>query len=339
MVVIVIVSILIGLLLPALFGARRRVQVAQVKAEITRLESAIAAFKARFGVEPPSSITFWERSSETNARNRGIIRRIWPQFDFTSNVSGFGNFGNVYDFDYDGTVGEANTSVTLNGAECLVFFLGGIWDPNNGAFIGFSKNPTNPFTTDENREGPFFDFQGNYGNPPVYPPVIGGNAYNASNWTGRLRDSNNNRFAEYLDPFSGQTSPYLYLSSYESRGYITTVPTPPAQTDPIRSGDLPAAMMFDAYRQTPNRLTVSPPVLGVPHKANSFQIISPGADGKYGAGGYFDAKKADQILIIEDVNGNNVIDPGEDINGNGRLDDRREEWDNITNFHGGALKP
>jgi prepilin-type N-terminal cleavage/methylation domain-containing protein len=316
LIVITIISILIGLLLPAIFSARRTAQVAQVKAEISRLDTAITSFKSRFGIEPPSSITLYERSSETDPRSRGFLRRIWPQFDFTSGAPAYGN---VYDYDFDGTPGEANTSITLNGSECLVFFLGGIWDPATGVYSGFSKNPSNPLVLGGNREGPFFEFQGGYAGTL---PVTTGN-YTNGGWNGRFRDADNNRFAEYLDTLPGQTNPFLYLSSYDSRGYNTT--TAPA---PIRSGDLPAATAFDVYRQAAN--TVGPPVvLGAPHKANSFQIISPGADGLYGAGGYFTPEMATRLLILETA----------DLNGNGVLDDRRVEWDNITNFHNGVLRP
>jgi prepilin-type N-terminal cleavage/methylation domain-containing protein len=316
MVVIVIVSILIGLLLPALFGARRRAQEAQVKAEITRLESAIAAFKARFGIEPPSSITVYEIPAQWAAdpRSTGLIRRMWPQFDFSLVRELDGDSPAVMDNDPDG---DGSPGITLNGAECLVAFLGGVIDAT-GVPTGFSKNPANPFATGGNREGPFFEFQGGV-------TISGGSV----TFTGRFVDTNGNKFPEYVDPIPGQKQPYLYLSSYDSRGYNTTIPSPPTAANPIRSGDLPAAVMFDVYRQAPNQPSATPVVLGAPQKANSFQIISPGRDGQYGVGGYFVADKADQILVNEST----------DLNGNGRLDDRTVEWDNITNFHGGALKP
>lgn len=316
MVVIVIVSILIGLLLPALFAARRSAQNAQVKGEITRLESAIAAFKNKFGIEPPSRITVYEGPTQWAAdpRSTGLIRRMWPQFDFSLARELDGDSPAVVDTDPDG---DGSPGITLNGAECLVAFLGGVIDAT-GVPTGFSKNPANPFATAGNREGPFFEFQGG-------ATISGGTV----TFNGRFVDTNGNRFPEYLDPIPSQTQPYLYLSSYDSRGYNTTIPTPPTSANPIRSGDLPAATMFDVYRQAPNQPSATPIVLGAPQKANSFQIISPGRDAQYGVGGYFVANNANQILVIETT----------DINGNGRLDDRTVEWDNISNFHGGALKP
>src|SRR5258708_2278346 len=54
MVVVVIIAILAGLILPAIQAARIRANEARVVSEISGLASGIAAFKAKYGVEPPS---------------------------------------------------------------------------------------------------------------------------------------------------------------------------------------------------------------------------------------------------------------------------------------------
>src|SRR5690606_13312501 len=112
---------------------------------------------------------------------------------------------------------------------------------------GFSANPANPFDATGSRVGPFF------------------NEFKLE----RFRDVNGNKFPEYLDPLSGQSAPYVYVSSYNGRGY--------------RAADLKVFNdttldLADIYRQKAG-------ASGTPYNAKSFQIISPGYDGKYGVGG------------------------------------------------------
>lgn len=106
-------------------------------------------------------------------RSRGLIRQIWPTY----------GFGNEFDFLKD-------DEVTLDGAECLVFFLGGRFDPNSKTMVGFSKNPINPMALGGNRERPFFEFRPE-----------------------RLVDADQDGFPEYLSPIQGSMKPYLYCHS------------------------------------------------------------------------------------------------------------------------------
>lgn len=325
MVVVVIISILIGLLLPALFGARRRAQEAQVKAEISRLSDAITAFKAKFNMEPPSGIKLYEYAAGWNGDlvSQGYIRRLWPQFDFTLARDLNGN-------------GVTTDSITLTGPECLVFFLGGMWDPTNksssgGTLLGFSKNPADPFAPISqyylnptppypglgNREGPFFEFTGGYTGPF---PVTAGN-YNKASWTGRLRDLNGNGFPEYVDTLPGQQTPYLYLNSYDGRGYsaIDLPSAAPAATP------FPTSMTVFASVYTQASAATAPA-----HKPNSYQLISPGVDGRYGIGGYFSSTDSNWWTTPAARTADN--------DGDG-IKDGQNEWDNITNFSNGVLKP
>ena len=205
--VILIISILITLITVAVTSAMKNARIAEVKAEIASLEGALADFRASFGKFPPSQITLYEAGiawndpalAPANVRAKALIRSYWPQFDFTLDR----------DIDQDGTLAEVHT---LAGPECLVFFLGGARQPDdptsptplvstNNAYIGFSKNPADPFNPlGTNRHGPFFEFQ-----------------------VDRLTDlpTPANGFREYLDPLPGQTFPYIYLSSYDGTGYRT----------------------------------------------------------------------------------------------------------------------
>jgi prepilin-type N-terminal cleavage/methylation domain-containing protein len=239
LVVIVIIGILISLILPALAGARYRAQVAAVTTEINQLDQAIASFKSKFGVEPPSSLVVPASAAGWTAADRQKVLRIWDQFDF-SNCGGFGY----------------TSEIRLNGAECMVFFLGGL---NNGtpaspALIGFSKNPRTPWSkSGENRDLPFYDrFE-----------------------TDRLVDLDGDSAVEFIDSLPGQTTPYLYFSS-QGKSY--------RKTNGAATWD-----DFDVHGGMTNPKDMSSIYVGsdgkTPERASSYQIVSPGIDGLYGLGG------------------------------------------------------
>lgn len=206
MIVVVIISILAGFIVPAVMGAMQRARIGQVVTDIKGLEAAISEFKLRYGHEPPSSIVLCQDASQWASEPDSMrkIRQLWPQFDFTK------------DRNIDGH-GPAEPKLALDGAECLLFFLGGVRDPGQPADVwvptGFSKNPYDPFAPGGTRVGPFFEFE-----------------------FSRIRDTDGDHVPEYLDPLAGQTKPYLYVSSYGGQGYNTTV-------------DL-GGRMSDVYRQS-----------------------------------------------------------------------------------------
>lgn len=346
LVAIVIISVLAAFLLPAIQGIVGTGKEAAVRAEISQLESAIATFKQKYGIEPPSSIRLYEAATgdpswATDSANdasrvasRAIIQRIWPNFDFTLNR------------DINGDQ-VRNSVFQLYGPECLVFFLGGVntyspgvdlkpgvagtdddgngvVDDDNEYFYsgsddtvaltpsGFSKNPSNPFVVGAGQvsEGPFFEFV-----------------------PSRLANSSATNFKVYRDPLGGQTTPYYYLSSYEGSGYkrfgldgrpgvagfdddsdskidfddapTNTIPDV-AEINWAGSDDEFPSATFVMYQQSSG---------GVAHKPKSFQIISPGIDGLYGVGGVFDISQSNSGLSSKD------------------------DYDNITNFASGKLKP
>ena len=319
LVVIMILAILMSLLLPAINGVRRRARVAQVKTEISTLVSAIASFKAEFGIEPPGSIRLystaagWSTAGATPAeealrvKSRGYVRQIWPQFNFNATTS---------------TGGASWTGYKdLNGAECLVFFLGGVSNPTvpGSALNGFSKSPTSPFAyAGSNRMKPFYDF------------VIS-----------RLIDIDGDQMPEFMDPLPSQSSPYVYFSSNDGRTYSTATGTNSAgtadwcHTDCFASGLLGLTgnwaaaswtngnWMQHAYMtsvDTSSGTQVLRAANSVPFAPRTFQIISPGFGGvgaaspdmAYGTGGLFDPRNTSALVGAAD-------------------------GDNITSFHGGTL--
>ena len=293
MVVIVIIAILMSLILPAVQSDRMRARTLQVKTEISSIDSAITRFKVDFLIEPPSGIIIFENSADwvSNAtkpavvKSRAILRQLWPQFDFTINR----------DINFNG---NHTDTFTLAGAECMVFFLGGVprlEDLNGngtretGELLipsGFSKNPVNPFVTGGNRQGPYYEFD-----------------------TRRLVESPSNAgFFVYKDPLPNQKSPYVYLSSYGGTGY---------QLNDLGSGGLSFW-----YVQGKTVTSASPA-----WNATKFQIISPGSDGAYGAGGPYDTSSNPPLPGWTSTTPSLTVTDAQ----------REVENDNITNFSSGRL--
>lgn len=274
LVVIVIIGILMALILPSLAAVRRSVQQGAVSTEMTQLDQAIATFKARFGTEPPSSLTVPDSELNWSNADRQKVLGIWEQFDFSS-------CGGL-------TGGYPPTPIFLNGAECLTFFLGGL---NNGTtasptLIGFSKNPATPWSVDgENRDVPFFD----------------------KFTSGRLVDVDGDGALEFLDSLPDQKTPLLYLSSQGKSYRKANVPDAFDDYDvydAVADSTANASDMSFCYLEADGK---------TPHRAQGYQIISPGFDGLYGIGGVY-------------------------TDGSELTADRQPEADNITNFSGGVLQ-
>lgn len=328
LIAIAIIGILASLILTVAGSANTRARIAQVSVDIQDLSKGIAAFKQRFGVEPPSHITIYEVGANAapsgkgwlaDPRSMGIIRQIWPQFDFNYSAEG-GSIDINGDgvFTGDGVTDTTSGAIALSGAECLVFFLGGIpatLSPlaNGGAPSGFSANPSDPFNVTlagttrtvagTNRER-FMEFKSD--RLFLYHPL-----------TGAVHTMNT-----YMDPLPGQQQPYLYFSSYNGQGYDITHELP---AGPGSAGLAGSPTFLDIYRQGPNGATSASP--SPPWNPNSYQIISPGFDGGidpyggYGVGGQYDPNTAGTVLVGPAPAG------------------RGPERDNITNFSSGALAP
>jgi prepilin-type N-terminal cleavage/methylation domain-containing protein len=269
LIAIAIIGILAGLILTVAGAANIRAKNAQVTVDIKDIERGIAAFKQKFGIEPPSRVTLYETAGGWNgdARSMGIIRRIWPQFDFT-----YAAEGGTIDIDGDGTAGGA--AITLTGSECLVFFLGGVpqvaTGTGGGAPLGFSQNPADPFNRNGSNRDRFMEFNTSrlfLLKPPIAPAAHTVNSY--------------------MDTLPGQTLPYLYLSSYDGQGYDITNELP--------AGPNGNQTFVDVYRTGPNGSGSPNP--SSPWTPNSYQIISPGADQAYGTGGEYEQGDSKGLLV------------------------------------------
>lgn len=283
--VIVVIAILMALLLPALQSVRRTALDAKVKTEIMQLETAIGQFKSTFGVAPPSSITLYLDSAgwtQDTTGSTALMRQIWPQIDFNNMT---------YPWKITPPPSPAQTPPVLNGAESMMFFLGGVYKyGTTNPPIGFSKNPIDPFYnggaggTIGSRDGPFIEFD-----------------------TLRVKDKFPvNQFPEYYDSLSDQARPFYYVSSNDGQGYpVAYVSTDTGITWPSPAS-APTGTLF---------LTIYSSDIATPYKPQSWQIISPGADGSYGSGGLFNPSLSNAGLTNPD------------------------DYDNLTNFNSGRLKP
>jgi hypothetical protein len=166
------------------------------------------------------------------------------------------------DWNGDGRIDD--DGIILEGHQCLVFFLGGI--PKGGGIgnrwgepdcMGFSTDPRDPAKIDQTsgRKGPFYEFP-----------------------SGRLVDLTGHGFYSFADPY-GHNKPYVYFSNYGIRnGYAHYTDAQNRILDNLSLGVQP-------YYDAP----------GEYYCAVSFQIISAGADGVFGPGGWWSAAQPGNI--------------------------------------------
>lgn len=269
LVAVSIIALLVGILIPAIQQARKNARVGQMQVDIQKVESGLAEFRAIYGWDPPSKITLYEDSAgwAGDPVSRSWIQRFWPSFDF-----GYTASGGSLDINRDGDSADV---LTLGGAECLVFFLGGLPEPGASAPNGFAKNPAYPFAAGGAREETFMEFTN-----IVVSPTSG--------------------MLIYLGPLNGQTAPVLYCSSNGGTGYLDA-----------NTGDGPTNDLI--VGTTDDLDSVYLDATGEPYKKTSFQIINPGFDNLYGAGGPFDPGNTSSLAPAD--------------------------YDNVTNFTKGMLVP
>lgn len=315
LIVIAIIGVLAGLLLGGVFGVFGTARVTQVTADINSLDKSIQDFKLRFGVEPPSFIVLYEDAPNWGTgpvplRSRALVQRVWPDF----------NFGTAHDINLDG---DTTDTFVLQSTEALVFFLGGngMLSTSNPQPLGFSVNPQNPFTAGGQRVGPFIQFD-----TARLVDVDGDVTTPHTAMTGPIPGALGG--PEYMDPIPGQIVPYLYFSSYDGAGYRPFGADGMAGNadDEIieQSGaDLIQGLYMVNDQNWPNTGGRPRAVAGEYINAKSFQIISPGQDFQFGAGGTYIRGQG-----LATFSG---MDPYR------TRDARKAEFDNITNFSGGLI--
>jgi prepilin-type N-terminal cleavage/methylation domain-containing protein len=245
LVVIAIIGILAAILLVGVIPAMRQGPRALVYADISQMSSSLDNFKAKFGVYPPSTIKLCSDVSKIDPVSLSYLSAIWPRLDWSQKP------------DWSGTGSPA--VFTLEGDQCLVFFLGGIPDPATPGVRGFSTNPANPASLGTGDRISFFQFV-----------------------TARLYSRKGDTFYSYQDGW-GMNQPYAYFCAGKSRdGYN------PAPASGAPGGDCPSLMPRGAYFQTGTN-----PIRYF--ESTRFQIISAGRDGQFGPGGTWSAPNATSI--------------------------------------------
>jgi prepilin-type N-terminal cleavage/methylation domain-containing protein len=253
MVVIAIIAILVALTAATALKFLRKGPEIENRTNISQLTTAIGAFKTKFGFYPPSRIklcalTTGYGNTQLDLDSQLVLSTMFPRCSSTWSTTGI-----------NWCPGCANAGgVTLEGEECLVFFLGGVQVSNNGAnlCVGFSVNPTSPMDTTDmnNRIGPFYQFEGS-----------------------RLVTSpTGNQVFVYNDPYG---TPYAYFSSFKTRNGYNRYGTSPSDCQTLGPGLLP-------YQDTATPTYYNP---------ESVQIISAGGNKLFGAGGVWTPANAGQI--------------------------------------------
>jgi type II secretory pathway pseudopilin PulG len=256
LVVIAIIAILASLIGGGVILALRKGPEAQTRYDLQQLQVAVEKFKTDFGIYPPSSIRLYPSaslysSSAVDQASLLYINKLWP------------NIGNFTNIAWAGPGHPISASgVTLEGDQCLVFFLGGVPRDASGALSsqGFSLNPTNPASlnaasaADMQNRKKYFEFDA--GRLFIRPNAL------------------NNLFPSYNDFFgiaNSRKQPYLFFSSYGRPNGYNTMAT---------GGVIPDASSLSVvpYVQTKAPATVY-------YNASTFQLISAGADGQFGPGG------------------------------------------------------
>jgi len=225
--VIVIIGILAALITMAAVAAINRAKKAKIKSEIALLETAIQNYINEFDDLP-------DFTDELAVRRH--IKRRWPKISLTD--------------------AQINSVLSdQNAASSIVFFLGGMTDPNNPKkLIGFSADQRNPFNNDPDisRDPPRFQFDqerlGRMNGALVYYPDLG---------------------------VTMNSCPFVYFRARGKAGYDANSQACPISGRDGAGGD---TQTIQPYYNT---------VTGDWANAGSFQLISAGLDDRFGTGNQY----------------------------------------------------
>ncbi|MHB8861700.1 MAG: type II secretion system protein [Pirellulaceae bacterium] len=271
LVVIVIISILAGLLLPAINMARNAARTTQIAVEIKNMEAGFEGYKLKYVDYPP------------DFSDRDLVRRhiytAWPNIEtaeFVRVERAFWRFPAA-------NVNDANYHLSrVDPAEALAFWLG-----------GFSTNPKRPFT---GNGGPFL-VNNSGGIVGANPDRVVG-AYELDKGRLNWNDGDRDFFAIYAP--SKKKSPYVYFDARTYGGLNRAVA-------PAVNGyySVPTKGSAKPYLSTRTSASSGYGFEWV-HK-DSFQIISAGLDDHYGS----EAFLTDHMSYPRYPDGANYLSPGD----------------------------
>jgi prepilin-type N-terminal cleavage/methylation domain-containing protein len=253
--VILIISMLIALLLPAVNAAKLAAVKASIKLDVNELVTALNKFKTQYGAYPPDQN--WT-ADELNT----FLRRAFPRATFTAN--------------------DINVLQSLDAAESLAFWLGGISDGTK--LTGFCSDPRNPFAGPDSSHDPFNKFFSQAQSSQRTTPAL---AFEEKRLYDRRFNPNRtpaaDRFPEYYPPNQKieTAAPYAYFAPHPNGKYWIE------QADGTPTSQLPSyqplgmntvavpyhSKIVDDYTLRNRSDWVKP---------NEFQIICAGVDNSYG---------------------------------------------------------
>ncbi|MEQ1827447.1 MAG: prepilin-type N-terminal cleavage/methylation domain-containing protein [Pirellula sp.] len=266
LVVIAIIGVLVGLLVPAVLVVRNTITRGAIKMEVQELANAVAKYQTKYGDYPPDGSSWPVMEAH--------LRKAFPNILISElnllNPSLSAANGYIRN-DYNGRV--------MDPAEALVFFLG-----------GFSSDAQRPFT------GP--------GGPFVLSKVVSGQLrYNGSRQN-PLYEFPSDRLTLVADPTNPSELSSTDEAAFEISGSPDLLPVFICYSNRLETGNpyvyfdsrtyqggAVAAPIFNFHRT--NRIDrngtayvdVARPMLaetGLYENAKSFQLSSPGMDGRYG---------------------------------------------------------
>lgn len=273
MIVILIIAVLVSLLASGIAKIMDKIPEVRTRTEITALAEGLQGFMNDYQLDqPPPSVLYLNEAAPLSTASGPFLQKVFGK-----------NLGST-DWNGDGAIAPANITWTLEGEQCLVFYLGGI--PNtavvNAALasgnpaitqcMGFSSNNMKPSygsmvgETMGRRKGPYYQFVSGTIMPPAATPVIQAGRL----FPGVLWNKNLSGFYIYMDPWQVKNPP--------AGGVSHPLGTPYAffSTMGINNG----------YTLTcPNLAPLGPYAITAGYTySNTFQILSAGKDGVFGGG-------------------------------------------------------
>lgn len=209
LIVVAIVALLVGLLSAGVMRAVSKANETANAWEIHQLKVSLENFKNRYGIYPPSKMTLARDygTMALDSASLAVIQKMFPRLSSSNWPAGGVNWA--------GAISDTGPW-TLYGDQCLVFFLGGVpvgndaSSPSTPGCNGFRQADLDPLGSWVGAAvDPFYEFKPNR---LVFRP-----------------DRTTTPFFSYLDPYgdsnglgtaSGNSKPYVYFSSYNTRnGY------------------------------------------------------------------------------------------------------------------------
>lgn len=263
LVVIAIIGILAALLMVGVMAVLGKGPEMQTRNELLQLSHALDKFKTEHGFYPPDRLILYPNRAQYS--NTLSPTPDLDRVSLTYIAARWPNIGNFSGMPWAGAgVPIPASGYTLEGDQCLVFFLGGPPVGGSPALLGgFSTNPLDPVYLP-----PY---------TPVRPELDRKRFYDFDASRLVFRGSANPStavFPSFKDPYQKQV--YAYFSQYKrENGYMPLTPMDwwMKQT-PNTIGMLPYAKTLDTNGR-PNTF----------HAATTYQIVSAGLDGNFGPGG------------------------------------------------------